>query len=69
MPKWTAGDLVHTVFVLQLVLLEGVAADCGYDIECVQALCWLDLAHMALCQGTYMLVALHDIRMYMTFST
>ena len=51
----------HTVFVLQLVLLEGVAADGGYDIQSIQALSWLRLAHLALRQGTYMFVALQQV--------
>ena len=52
--------LAHTVFVLQLVLLEGVAADGGYDIQSIQALSWLRLAHLTLRQGTNMFVALQQ---------
>ena len=48
----------RTVLVLQLVLLEGVAADCRYDVESVQALSWFCLAHLAFNEGTHMLVAL-----------
>ncbi len=53
--------LARTVFVLQLVLLEGVAADGGYDIQSIQALSWLCFAHLALRQGAYMFVALQQI--------
>ena len=53
--------LAHTVFVLQLVLLEGVAADGGYDIQSIQALSWLRLAHLTLRQGTNMFVALQQV--------
>ena len=56
--------LAHTVFVLQLVLLEGVAADGGYDIQSIQALSWLRLAHLTLRQGTYMFVALQQVSQF-----
>ena len=59
--KGKEEHLAHTIFVLQLVLLEGVAADGGYDIQSIQALSWLRLAHLALRQGTYMFVALQQV--------
>jgi len=59
--KGKEEHLAHTVFVLQLVLLEGVAADGGYDIQSIQALSWLGLAHLTLRQGTYMFVALQQV--------
>ena len=54
-------NLTLTIFVLQLVLLEGVAADGGYDIQSIQALSWLCLAHLTLRQSTYMFVALQQV--------
>ncbi len=59
--KYKEEHLTHTVFVLQLVLLEGVAADGGYDVQSIQALSWLRFAHLTLRQGTHMFVALQQV--------
>lgn len=48
-----------TVFILQLVLLEGVAANSRYDIQSIQALSWLGPPHLTFHQYAHMLVALH----------
>ncbi len=59
--KNASGAIVtRTVFVLQFVLLEGVAADGGYYIKSIQALSWLGLAHLTLHKSTHMLVALQQ---------
>ena len=57
--------LTHTIFVLQLVLLQGMAADGGYDIQSIQALSWLRFAHLTLRQATYMFVALQQVSQVM----
>ena len=48
-----------TVFILQLVLLEGVAANSRYDIQSIQTLSWLGPPHLTFHQYAHMLVALH----------
>lgn len=49
-----------TVFVLQFVLLQGVTADGGYDVQCVQALVCLGFAHLTFYQCADMLIALQQ---------
>lgn len=49
-----------TVFVLQFVLLEGVTADCGNDVQSIEALIRLGFAHLAFYQGADMFITLQQ---------
>lgn len=49
-----------TVFVLQFVLLEGVTANCGNDVQSIEALIRLGFTHLAFYQGADMFIALQQ---------
>ena len=58
--RLAAISIVLTVLVLQFVLLQGVTADCRYDVECIQALICLGFAHLAFYQSADMFIALQQ---------
>ena len=58
--RLAAVSVMLTVFVLQFVFLQGVTADCGNDVKCIQALVCLSFAHLSFYQSTDMFVALQQ---------